>query len=87
MSFWRGTFGRIVIGAAGKCRMKEKIKKIWTDNPKVRKIIGVIMVVVGLLSIVTPFTPVGFLLVLGLEILGIRILFWDKLKNWFKKHD
>ena len=65
--------------------MKEKIKKIWTDNPKVRKVTGVIMVVVGLLSIVTPFTPVGFLLVLGLEILGVRVLFWDKLKNWFKK--
>ena len=65
--------------------MKEKFKKIWTESPKVRKTIGVILVIIGLLSIITPFTPVGFLLVLGLEILGIRFLVWDKFKNWFKK--
>ena len=64
--------------------MKEKFKKIWIENQKVRKTIGVILVVIGLLSIVTPFTPVGFLLVLGLEILGARFLVWDKIKNWFK---
>lgn len=65
--------------------MKEHFKKIWTENPKVRKIVGVVFVVIGLLSVITPLTPVGFLLILGLEILGIRVLFWDKLKNWFKK--
>ncbi|KKT96338.1 MAG: hypothetical protein UW97_C0015G0002 [Parcubacteria group bacterium GW2011_GWA2_45_15] len=43
------------------------------------------LVVIGLISIITPLTPVGFLLVLGLEILGVRVLFWDKLKKWFKK--
>lgn len=64
--------------------MKEKIKKIWIDNPKVRKVAGITLVIIGLLSVITPFTPLGFLLVLGLEILGIRALFWDKLKNKFK---
>ena len=65
--------------------MKEKIKKIWAGNPKIRKVIGVVLVVIGLISIITPLTPVGFLLVIGLEILGVRVLFWDKLKSWFKK--
>jgi len=66
--------------------MKEKFRNIWTNNPKFRKVVGVTMVVIGLLSAITPFTPVGFLLVLGLEILGVRALFWDKLKNWFKNY-
>ncbi|OHA95410.1 MAG: hypothetical protein A3C62_02425 [Candidatus Zambryskibacteria bacterium RIFCSPHIGHO2_02_FULL_39_16] len=64
--------------------MKDFFKKIWTENKKVRKFIGVTLVIVGILSVITPFTPVGFLLVFGLEILGIRILFWNNLINWFK---
>jgi hypothetical protein len=67
--------------------MKEYFKKIWTNNPKIRKATGIIFVVIGLLSVITPFTPVGFLLLLGLEILGLRVLVWDKLKGWFKKSD
>lgn len=65
--------------------MKERLKKVWIESPKVRKVAGVVLVIIGLLSIVTPFTPVGFLLVVGLEILGVRLIVQDKLKNWFKK--
>ena len=65
--------------------MKEKFKKVWTENPKIRKVAGIALIVIGLLSVITPFTPLGFLLILGLEVLGIRALFWDKLKNRFKK--
>jgi hypothetical protein len=65
--------------------MKKCFKKIWTENPKIRKIVGVTLFVIGLLSVITPFTPVGFLLLLGLEILGLRTLIWDRLKNWIKK--
>lgn len=65
--------------------MKEFFKKTWHENPKVRKITGVVLILIGLLSIVTPFTSVGFLLLVGLETLGIRLLAWDKLKKWFKK--
>lgn len=51
----------------------------------VKKVIGIILIIIGLISIVTPFTPVGFLLVVGMEILGIRVFFWDSLKKWFGK--
>ena len=64
--------------------MKDFFKKIWQESPKIRKVIGVILVIVGFISIITPFTPVGFLFFVGLEILGIRLLFWDKLKDWYK---
>ncbi|MDZ4205758.1 MAG: hypothetical protein U1C12_00870 [Patescibacteria group bacterium] len=66
-------------------KIKESLKKIWTENPKIKKTIGVIFVIIGFLSIITPFTPLGFLFLIGLEVLGIRMLVWDKLKNWFRK--
>ena len=66
-------------------KVKEFFKRFWTNNPKFRKVAGVTLIVIGLLSIITPFTPVGFLLVLGLEILGVRALYWDKIKKWFKR--
>ncbi|OHB10463.1 MAG: hypothetical protein A3G05_01760 [Candidatus Zambryskibacteria bacterium RIFCSPLOWO2_12_FULL_45_14] len=64
--------------------MKEFFKKFWINNPKVRKIAGVTLIVIGLLSVITPFTPVGFLFLIGLEILGLRTLFWEKVKSRFK---
>ena len=65
--------------------MKEYFKKTWNENQKIRKTVGVILVIIGFISVITPFTPVGFLLIVGLELLGIRFLFWEKIRNWFKK--
>jgi len=65
--------------------MKEYFKRIWTQNPKIRKTVGIFLIIIGLISIITPFTPVGFLLIIGLEILGIRALLWSKFKDRFKK--
>ena len=53
----------------------------------IKKAIGIILIVVGLLASVTPFTPGSWLIFVGLEFIGIRILFWDKIKLWFQKHD
>ena len=66
--------------------MKAKFKKIWDNNPKLRKVSGVVLVIIGLISVITPFTPVGFLVVVGLEILGVRHIVWDKIKSWFDKN-
>jgi len=65
--------------------MKKYLKQIWTENSKIRKVAAVALIIVGLLSIITPFTPLGFLLILGLGIFGIKTLAWKQLKNWFKK--
>ncbi len=64
--------------------MKEYFKNIGLVNPKIRKIIGVTLIILGTISIITPFTPFGFLFFVGLEMLGIRLLFGDKIKSWFK---
>ncbi|MDO8664289.1 MAG: hypothetical protein Q7K44_01940 [Candidatus Liptonbacteria bacterium] len=49
----------------------------------VKKIIGIFLIIIGLLALVTPFTPGSWLIFVGLESLGIRILFWDKIKTRF----
>ncbi len=47
-----------------------------------RKITGVILIVLGFLALVTPLTPGSWLILVGLELLGLRILLQDKLLAW-----
>ena len=66
--------------------VKEKVKKILHENPNLKKIAGVCLLIIGFVALVTPFTPgAALFLFLGLEFLGIRFLFIDKLKERFKK--
>lgn len=52
-----------------------------------KKIIGIFFVIIGFAALVTPFTPGSWLIFVGLELFGIRILFLDKIKSWFRKQD
>jgi len=65
--------------------MKEYLRKVFSENTKTKKTVGVVLVVVGFIGLITPFTPWGFLFFVGLEMLGIRFLLWDKIKTRFKK--
>ena len=47
------------------------------EKPKLKKVLGIIFVLVGFVGIITPFTPWGILFFVGLEFLGIRFLFID----------
>ncbi|HEY4510380.1 MAG TPA: hypothetical protein VJJ73_00905 [Candidatus Paceibacterota bacterium] len=70
-------------------KLFSKVKEYIHCNPKVKKTIGVLLIVIGLTALVTPLTPGSWLAVIGLELLGVRILFFEKLinfwKNWKKK--
>ena len=46
---------------------------------------GIILILIGLASLITPLTPGSWLAIIGLELLGIRILLFDKFKFWEKK--
>lgn len=50
---------------------------------KTKKIIGLLLILVGLFALFTPFTPGSWLVFVGLEFLGLRLSFWDKMKIWF----
>jgi hypothetical protein len=45
----------------------------------VKKVIGVIFIIVGLAALLTPLTPGSWLALIGLELLGVRLLFINKL--------
>ncbi len=49
-----------------------------------KKTIGLFLIIIGLAALLTPFTPGSWLIFVGLEFIGIRILFWDKIKSWFR---
>jgi len=50
-----------------------------------RIIIGVVLIILGLLALLTPFSPGSWLALIGLEILGLRILFQRKFLSMLPK--
>ena len=57
------------------------VKEYIHDNPKIKKAIGVILILIGLAALFTPLTPGSWLALIGLQLLGFRILFLDKLRR------
>jgi len=51
-------------------------KKIKMAYPRLRFAIGILLVAVGVFAFVTPLTPGSWLALIGLELLGVRILLW-----------
>lgn len=45
----------------------------------VRIVLGVVLMILGVLALVTPFTPGSWLALIGLELLGLRLVFERKL--------
>ena len=43
--------------------------------------LGAILLVIGLVALVTPLTPGSWLIFVGLELLGIRLIVWDEEKR------
>jgi small-conductance mechanosensitive channel len=50
-------------------------------TPLVKKILGIFLILVGIFALLTPFTPGSWLAFVGLELLGVRVAFWDKIKE------
>jgi len=44
-----------------------------------RIILGVVLIIIGVVALLTPLSPGSWLALIGLEILGLRILFQRKL--------
>jgi len=61
------------------------VKEYINNKPKIKKIIGIFLILFGLAALFTPLTPGSWLVLIGLELLGLRILLFDKLKFWKRK--
>lgn len=49
-----------------------------------RKPVGIFLVVLGLILHLIPLVPASWIIVLGLELIGIRILIQDKIKKFLE---
>jgi len=47
-----------------------------------KKIIGVVFIVLGFLALITPFSPGSWLILVGLELIGLRMLLEGRLRRW-----
>jgi uncharacterized protein YqgC (DUF456 family) len=50
-----------------------------------RNILAVVLIIVGFLALVTPFTPGSWLIFVGGEMLGIGLLSRDGARTWLEK--
>ena len=57
------------------------IKEYIHSKPKIKKATGVILILIGFAALLTPLTPGSWLIFVGLELLGVRFLLWDKIKS------
>ncbi len=64
-------------------KMKELFKRLCSRYPKYKKILGILLILLGLAALLSPFTPGSWLVFVGLELLGVRLLAWDRLKRRF----
>lgn len=51
-----------------------------------RKSLGIICIILGFLALITPLTPGSWLILIGLEILGLGFLLEGRLFRWLKRN-
>jgi drug/metabolite transporter (DMT)-like permease len=66
-------------------KLFKSIQTYIHHRPRIKKVAGVFLILVGFIALVTPLTPGAWLGIVGLELLGIRVVFFDKFKFWKKK--
>ncbi|HMO77830.1 MAG TPA: hypothetical protein PKA42_00785 [Candidatus Paceibacterota bacterium] len=65
--------------------MYNKAKNYAFSQPYFRRVLGVTLILLGFLALITPLTPGALIMLVGgLELLGIRLLFIDRLINRLK---
>lgn len=59
--------------------MYERAKTFTLERPRLKKSVGWVFIIVGGVALVVPMIPGAPLVFVGLELIGIRLLFIDKL--------
>ncbi|MBU6390263.1 hypothetical protein KGQ31_01810 [Patescibacteria group bacterium] len=66
--------------------MRRFAKRFASVNPRLGKALGIFLLLVGFLALITPFTPGSWLMFIGLELLGVDLLIYEKIKERYNKH-
>jgi hypothetical protein len=53
--------------------------------PFLKKVVGILLILIGLFALFTPLTPGSWLAIVGLELIGIRLAFIEKIKIHLQK--
>lgn len=67
--------------------MVERFNNYTLTRPRLRKVFGWSLIVFGFFALVTPLTPGGILFFFGLEVLGFRFAFTDRVKRLFVRKE
>lgn len=62
----------------------DRIKKL---DGRLRVGAGIVCIALGLLALVTPLTPGSWLIFVGLELIGLELIAWKKIKAWLLRED
>lgn len=54
-------------------------------NVKAKKTLGIFLVFLGIFALFTPLTPGSWLFFVGMELLAVRFLFWNRIVKWRNK--
>lgn len=65
--------------------MVENMHKRFESRPRLKKCLAIFLICLGIFSLVTPFTPGSWLALIGIELLGWRLVFFDKIKEYINK--
>ena len=59
--------------------MYEKAKNYTSIRPRLKKAVGILFILLGFVGLILPVVPGAILIFIGLEFLGLRFLFVDRL--------
>jgi hypothetical protein len=62
--------------------MFEIIREIFKGKWGFKKILGLVILIIGLILHLVPLFPASGIVIVGLELLGVRLLLQDKIKAW-----
>ncbi len=55
------------------------------DHPYIKMVSGIILIIIGFVALVTPLTPGSWLIIFGLELIGVRLVICNRILNLKKK--
>lgn len=62
-------------------RAKNFYNKVRHLSVVQKRFLGTVLILLGLFSLVTPLTPGAWLIFVGLELFGLHLAVWDKIKD------
>lgn len=52
----------------------------------IKRAVGIFLVIFGIIALILPLVPFAWVAFIGLELLGVRVLFWNKVRSWKNKY-